>query len=579
MSKFEIRGEFFYYDGKPFRVLSGAVHYFRIVPEYWRDRLLKLKACGFNTVETVIPWNLHQPEKERFNFEGIADVAEYIRLAGELGLKVIIRPGPYVCTEWDFGGLPYWLLNESGIQTRCFNKPFLDAADRFFDALFSRLDPLLCKNGGPIIAVQVENEYGSYGDDKKYLGYIRDGLKKRTGGELLFTSDGPEDDMLRCGTLPDVFKTANFGSDWRYAFDKLEKYQKGSPKMCMEFWNGWFDHWGEEHITRDPADAAKELQGMLEAGMSVNVYIFHGGTNFGFYNGANHQEKYEPIVTSYDYDAPVSENGSLTKKFFLFQNILEKYGNIEPISFAQPELRSFGAAPLAQKQGLFEALGQISSPVKSAVPLPMERVGQDFGFILYRTKVQGARGSCKITIEQIRDRAQIFVNGAFVKSVYREDEEKRISLNFDKEINTLDILVENMGRVNYGPHVTEIKGITEYVMLGMQKHYDWEIYPIKLDNIDNIAYNGEFSAEEPVFYKGSIDIQNPADTYFDTEGFQKGVVFINGFNIGRYWNAGPQRALYIPGPLLKKGKNEIVVFELEGCEKASAKFIDHSVLG
>ena len=581
MSTFEICDERFLYDGEPFRILSGAMHYFRIVPGYWRDRLLKLRACGFNTVETVIPWNLHEPEKGRFNFEGMADVAAYIRLAGELGLKVIIRPGPYVCTEWEFGGLPYWLLNEKDLQTRCMNQPFLDAAERYFDALFSRLQPLFCENGGPIIAVQVENEYGSYGDDKAYLAYLRDSLKRRSGGALLFTSDGPEDDMLQCGTLPDLFKTVNFGSDWRYAYDKLEKYQKGAPKICMEFWNGWFDHWGKEHVTRDPADAAAELKGMLEAGMSVNVYMFHGGTNFGFYNGANNHDKYEPTVTSYDYDAPVSENGALTKKFQLFQNVLKDYGDIETQGICQPEVCAFGTVELTEKQGLFEALGQLSSPVKSVVPLPMERVGQDYGLILYRTKVCGPRTYSTLTIEKLRDRAQIFVNGKFAKSVYREDADvdKGVAVDLSKEENSLDILVENMGRVNYGAHVQEHKGITEYVMLGMQKHYDWDIYPLKLDNIGNITYKGEISDKEPIFYRGFFDVQNPADTYFCTDGWQKGVVFINGFNIGRYWNAGPQRTLYIPAPLLKNGKNEIVVFELEGCEKAAAEFVSQSKLG
>ena len=287
MSEFKISGRNFAYDGKPVRILSGAIHYFRVVPEYWRDRLLKLKACGLNTVETYVAWNMHEPEPGQFCFEGMADIARFVEIAGELGLFVIVRPGPYICAEWEFGGLPAWLLADSDIRLRCYDRSWLEKVDRFYDELMPRLKPLLCTNGGPVVAMQVENEYGSYGNDKKYLNYLKEGLIRRGIDVLLFTSDGPSDEMLRGGTLPDVYKTVNFGSRPEEGFQKLQEYQPDQPLMCTEFWNGWFDHWGEPHHTRDGKDAADVLDQMLKAGASVNFYMFHGGTNFGFRNGAN----------------------------------------------------------------------------------------------------------------------------------------------------------------------------------------------------------------------------------------------------------------------------------------------------
>ena len=292
-----IEGDQFIQDGRPIQIISGAIHYFRVVPEYWHDRLLKLRACGFNTLETYVAWNLHEPRRDQFNFSGICDIERYIRTAAEIGLNVIVRPGPYICSEWDLGGLPAWLLADADMRLRCNYRPYLDAVDSFFDALLPRLTPLQASKGGPIIAMQVENEYGSYGNDKDYLRYLQAGLISRGFEGLLFTSDGASDAMLQGGTLPDVLKVANFGSDPKGQFAKLREHQPEGPLMCGEFWAGWFDHWGEEHHRRDPQEVAGVLDEMLAMGASVNDYMFHGGTNFGFMNGANHFGTLEPCVT------------------------------------------------------------------------------------------------------------------------------------------------------------------------------------------------------------------------------------------------------------------------------------------
>lgn len=585
MSTLEVIGNDFILDGKPFRILSGAIHYFRVVPEYWKDRLLKLKACGLNTVETYVAWNLHEPMKGQFNFEGLADIVGFIKVAQELGLHVIVRPGPFICAEWEFGGLPAWLLNEPGIRLRCYNKQYLDCVDAFFDVLFQKLKPLLSTNGGPILAIQVENEYGSYGNDKQYLEYLKQGIVNRGMDVLLFTSDGPTDLMLQGGTLPGILKTVNFGSDSKQAIEKLREYQEKGPAMCTEYWNGWFDHWGEEHHTRPSEDAAAELDKMLELGFSVNLYMFHGGTNFGFYNGANYQESYAPTVTSYDYDSAVSEDGELTSKYYAFQKVLSKYTEIEDIELL-PAVgkKTYGEVRFIEKKGLFECLQDISNVVKSPYLLSMEQVGQNLGFILYRTVVKRPLIQCEIEIKDVRDRALIYVNGTFIDSLYRAEEQKSIKLDFDKDDNVLDILVENMGRVNYGKHVFDLKGITEDVRLEYQVQSNWDIFPLPLDNIGNISYESIScktikDSNGPSFYKGYFEIEDMSDTYLSTEGLGKGVVFINGFNIGRYWSIGPQQTLYVPAPLLKKGRNEVVIFELHEIDEPVVNLIDKHILG
>ncbi|MGI6166308.1 MAG: beta-galactosidase [Limnochordia bacterium] len=580
MGDFKVVGDHFVVDGEQIQIISGAIHYFRVVPEYWKDRLLKMKACGFNTVETYVSWNLHEPQPGQFCFEGGLDIEQFVKEAGEIGLYVIVRPGPYICAEWEFGGLPAWLLADPKMRVRCKYEPYLKAVDRFFDALLPRLVPLQYSQGGPIIAMQVENEYGSFGNDAGYLRYLKDGMRARGVDVLLFTSDGPSDAMLQGGTLPDVLKIANFGSRTEEAFRKLREYQPEGPLMCGEFWNGWFDHWGEEHKTRSAEDAAQELDTMLGMGASVNVFMFHGGTNFGFLNGANHGNGYEPTITSYDYDAPLSEAGDLTPKYWAFREVIGKYTELPKIEFPEvaPKL-ALGEVRLEESVGLFPSLNRLSEPVSSTVPLPMEEVGQNYGFILYRTHVTGPRPRMDVIVQELRDRAQVFLNGASVGTLERWNKEKKLSVAIPKEGARLDLLVENMGRVNYGRYLLDRKGITEGVLLGYQFLFDWTMFPLPLDDLCRLSFNQGICQGGPAFYRGHFSVDEPKDTFLALDGWTKGVCFINGFNLGRYWNRGPQRTLYVPGPILKKGTNEVIVFELHGMEAPVVEFRDQPDLG
>ncbi|AFH63710.2 glycoside hydrolase family 35 protein [Paenibacillus caseinilyticus] len=582
MAVFGIEQDRFTYDGEELRLYSGAIHYFRIVPEYWEDRLRKLKACGFNTVETYVPWNLHEPQEGRFVFEGMADLERFIRLAGRLGLHVIVRPSPYICAEWEFGGLPAWLLAEPGMKLRCADPLYLSKVDAYYDELIPRLVPLLCTSGGPVILVQVENEYGSYGSDKAYLEHLRDGLVRRGIDVPLFTSDGPTDAMLQGGSLPGVLATVNFGSRTAESFAKLREYQPQGPLMCMEYWNGWFDHWMEEHHQRDAADAARVFGEMLEAGASVNFYMFHGGTNFGFYNGANHIKTYEPTITSYDYDSPLTEWGEPTAKYDAVRDVLAKH-----LPLGAPELpepiprRTYGTVRVTERADLFAQLDRLSSPVKRPCPETMERLGQAYGFVLYRTRISGPRTGQVLHVQEVRDRAQVFLDGTPAGVVERWDP-KGLPVTVPEGGAALDILVENMGRINYGPLLSDAKGITCGVRLDNQFQYGWTMYGLPLDSLEGVAYEPLAEGEAPggpAFYRAAFEVDEPADTFVRLDGWTKGVVFINGFHLGRYWERGPQKTLYLPGPLLRRGTNELVVFELHGAVSPELLLTEEPDLG
>lgn len=572
-SKLSVRNKEFYLNDEPIRIISGAIHYFRVVPEYWEDRLVKLKACGCNTVETYVAWNIHEPEEEQFNFQGIRDIEKFIETAHRIGLYVIIRFSPYICAEWEFGGFPYWLLKDDNIHLRCYDSLYLEKVDRYYDTLIPRLVPYQSTKGGPIIAVQIENEYGSYGNDKKYLAYLKGGIEKRGIDVLLFTSDGPTDHMLTGGTLSDVYKTVNFGSKAIEAFAKCSEYETEGPMMCMEFWNGWFDHWNEEHHTRDVKDAGNVLEEILSQGASVNFYMFHGGTNFGFYNGANHSDNYEATVTSYDYDSPLDEAGDLTEKYFVFKNIIETFeGKKEEITVSNSKKYGYGKVNLNERVKLFDILDDISEAKEEVYPKSMEKMGQDYGFILYKTKISGFIGENTITIEDVNDRAMVFIDGEYVETLERAKHEKSLKINLLKGEHTLEILVENMGRVNYGSYLRDCKGINKGVRIGGQFLFWWVIYNLPLNNIEIIRSlfkqdDYKVDKNQPCFYRGEIEIEEVCDTFLDMKKWTKGVVFINGFNLGRYWNISPYRPLYVPAPILKIGKNEIIIFELHENEE------------
>ena len=566
MSTFEIKDTFLL-NGQPVQIISGAIHYFRVVPQYWRDRLAKLKNMGCNTVETYIPWNFHEPRKGQFEFDGMKDVEGFVRLAQEVGLLVILRPTPYICGEWEFGGLPAWLLKEDGIRLRCNDPRYLQHVKDYYDELLPRLVPLQVTHGGPVIMMQVENEYGSYGDDKEYLAALRDLMIARGVNVPLVTSDGPEPDMMNCGRVEGILQTGNFGSHTVERFGFMA--QRGiKPLMCMEFWCGWFDHWGNGgHSRTDAAACAKEFATLLDMG-HVNIYMFHGGTNFGLMNGANDYDSLAPDVTSYDYDAPLTEDGLITEKYLRFREAVEKHTGKPVPQMALQEIprRAYGEAMRTAAMPLLETIRRL--PAERRVnPVSMERLDQDYGYILYSSMLENEAELRKIQLVDAADRAQILLDGQIIATLY--DRQLLSPVSFDPPIPVrkgaqLDILVENLGRVNYSYKLEkQRKGIDGAVVINDHQHYGWDIRCV-----DEAAMRAlpvaEGVAQGPQVYDLTFDVVQPADTWLNLSGWGKGVVLLNGFTLGRFWHIGPQKRLYIPAPLLREGCNQLRILETEG---------------
>lgn len=596
----EIKGKKFYLDGKPFNIYSGSIHYFRTLPEYWEDRLLKLKAAGFNTVETYVCWNLHEPKPNKFCFEGILDIENFIKMAQKIGLYCIVRPGPYICAEWDFGGLPAWLLKDKNMQIRCHYADYEKCVERFYRALFLRLVPLQITHGGNIIAMQVENEYGAYGNDKKYLVYLEKLMRDCGVDTLLFTSDGNWKNMLSGGTLPHIYTTLNFGSKAKSAFDVLKFVGKeNEPLMCCEFWCGWFDHWGEPHHTRDEKSIVTEVQAFLDADANFNFYMFFGGTNFGFHAGANFMSDtpYCPTITSYDYSAPLTEWGDYTLTYHAVRKLLCEKQGIEMGELPPaPKFQSIGKIKLTETASLFKNLDNIGE--KHCVPVPesMEYFGQNFGMIYYETILKGKYDMAPMSIHNVHDFGYVYFDGkrqtiidrtkytaprkSSIKDwIFKKERKKDAILmpSLDGE-RKIGVLVDTMGRVNYGNNMIDRKGISD-IYIGNQRHMGYDIWTLPLDNIDKLHYSNDgFDKNEPVFLKGSFHAENQNDCFVYLDGFKKGCVYINGFNLGRYWDIGPQKALYLPGVLLKE-ENEIVVLSMEGFKKAEIEILDKPNLG
>ncbi|WP_062005957.1 glycoside hydrolase family 35 protein [Streptococcus cristatus] len=583
MKRFEI-GSSFYLDGQEFKILSGAIHYFRIQPEDWYHSLYNLKALGFNTVETYVPWNMHEPKKGQFDFQGILDIEKFLQIAQDLGLYAIVRPSPFICAEWEFGGMPAWLLTDD-MRIRSSDASYLQAVADYYDELLPRLVPRLLDKGGNILMMQVENEYGSYGEDKDYLRAIRQMMLDRGLDCPLFTSDGPWRATLRAGTLieEDLFVTGNFGSKADYNFAQMQEFfdehGKKWPLMCMEFWDGWFNRWKEPIIKRDPEELAQAVHEVLKQG-SINLYMFHGGTNFGFMNGCSARGVTDlPQVTSYDYDALLDEQGNPTPKYFAVQKMMETYypehPQMKPLTKESFELRDIA---LSEKVSLFETLADLAQPVESLYPVKMEDLGQSYGYLLYRTEASWDADEEKIRVIDGRDRMQLFVDGKLRATQYQSEIGQDIFVTGKKKAtHQIDILIENMGRVNYGHKFladTQRKGIRTGVCKDLHFLLNWQQYSLSFGNTENIDFSKGWQPDQPAFYAFDFEMKALKDTYLDLSGFGKGLAFVNGVNIGRFWNVGPTLSLYIPHSLLKEGRNRIIIFETEGEYEESINLVN-----
>lgn len=578
-------------DGQPHQIISGALHYFRVPQPLWEDRLRRLLALGCNTVETYVAWNFHQPLADApADFTGDRDLGAFLDLAASLDLDILARPGPYICAEWDFGGLPSWLLADplAAAALRTSDPAYLDHVDAWFDQLIPIIARRQTSKGGRVVAVQVENEYGSYGNDRTYLEHLRDGLIERGIDVSLFTSDGPGQLWLQGGTLPDCLATVNFGSRQSQAFASLRSFRSETPEMCMEFWNGWFDHWGARHHTRDADDAAAELGAMLRDGRSVNLYMAHGGTSFGVWSGANTGKntprgpEYLPTVSSYDYDSPIAEDGRLTEKFRAFRDVISQHtGTTPPGPPADPATLAPQTIKVDQSISLSAVLDR-QTPRPSPTPESFETLGIHHGLVRYRTRVPGPFDEAPLHLDGLADLATVRVNDAVAGRVGRltvdpaYTPDTTIALGAE---NTLDVTVHSLGRVNFGPHLRDPKGLRA-VRLDFQHLFGWEQSALDLTGLPTLDWTlPSAGADEAGFHRASITIDDPADGFVDLAGWHHGYVFVNGFNLGRYWNpAGPQQTLYAPAPLWRSGRNDLVIVEFvrAGTEVA---ITDHPRLG
>jgi len=559
---FGCEGERFLLDGKPFLIISGEMHYPRVPRPYWRDRMRKMRALGLNTLCTYVFWNLHEPEPGVFDFTGNLDVAAYIRAAQEEGLWVILRPGPYICAEWDFGSLPPWLLRVSDLKVRTADPRFLEAAARYLKRVGEQLTSLQITRGGPIIMAQVENEYGEFGHDHDYMNAIQRSIRDAGFEVTLYTSDGTRKTSLEGGTLPNLPAAINFGQGNPSAeFARFATFRQGVPRMCGEYWDGWFDHWGEMHHVTPPDGAAEGVDWMLSRGISLNLYMVHGGTSWGFMSGANFDHSYQPDISSYDYDAPLDEAGRPTKKFFLIRQAIEKY---LPAGKKMPELPA--ALPvieippfeLTEAAGLADLLGK---PVTSERPQTMESLGQSYGFVLYRKRADRAVKGL-LEIDECRDYAVVLQGARRLGALDRRLRQQSLEVELEAG-EPLDILVENMGRTNYGPHMwDDRKGIVGRIRLAGAVLTGWENYALPMTNLSMLRFSN-LHMSRPAFLRGQFELSSPGDTFLDMQGWGKGYVWVNGHNLGRYWKVGPQQCLFLPAPCLNEGINQVIVLDLE----------------
>ncbi|XP_061736071.1 beta-galactosidase-1-like protein [Nerophis ophidion] len=573
-------------DGKPFQYISGSIHYSRIPRFYWKDRLLKMYMTGLNAIQVYVPWNFHETVEGIHNFSGDRDLEHFLDLANQTGLLVILRPGPYICAEWEMGGLPAWLLQKTNIVLRSSDADYLQAVTNWFAVLLPKLKPWLYVHGGNIISVQVENEYGSYhACDYNYLRQLRTLLQVFLGeNTILFTTDGNTDREMRCGTLGGLYATVDFGTgdNITEAFRRQRQFEPQGPLVNSEFYTGWLDHWGDQHANVDTQRVSRGLAEMLTMGANVNMYMFEGGTNFGYWNGADHDTRFRPVVTSYDYDAPLTEAGDPTEKLLAIRDVIKLYKAIPlgPMPPSTPKF-AYGLVTLKKVGNISSLMDTLSpmGPVRSQYPLTFEDVKQFYGYMLYQTTLPRDLSEPTPLISPmngVHDRAYVSVNGRF-QGILERDTVLVMNVT-GRQGDIVDILVENMGRVNFGSHINDYKGIIGNLILGQDVLNDWKMYPLDIDGAIAAGWPHSLNKETllnlkrgpsvgPTFFMGTLQPNGVAwDTFLRLTDWTKGQVWINGVNLGRYWPArGPQHTLYVPGPMLSTTvPNNITVLELEG---------------
>jgi len=567
----------FMMDGQPYQVISGEMHYPRVPRAYWRDRFRKARAMGLNTITTYVFWNVHEPRPGVFDFSGQNDIAEYLREAQSEGLNIILRPGPYVCAEWELGGYPSWLLKDRDVVLRSSEPKYTAAVHAWFARLGQEIKPLLAKNGGPIIAVQLENEYGSFGDDKEYLkGLKKELIDSGMGDTLIYTADGP--DQIPKGSLPELPAVINFGSgEAMKSFARLDTLRPEGPHMAGEYWAGWFDHWGDKHHTTDAAKEAAELRWMLEHGYSVSMYMFHGGTSFGWMNGSNSDGKnFQPDTTSYDYDAPLDEKGEPTAKYAAFRSAIASVTKTTPPPV--PEQAPRKAFPVAEQMLTASLWRNLPAPVNSKTLLTFEDLGQAYGYVLYRTQL-GAGDGGKLVLEGLHDYAQVYIDQKLVGTLDRRIGTDSLKIPKQVSASTLDILVENTGRVNFTAVIRgERKGLTGRVTLDGKQPQSWAIYSLPMDHLESLRFAAN-PCTGPCFFKATMQVGKPADTYFDTRNLHKGMLWLGTRALGRFWSIGPQYALYAPASWLQQGSNTITFFDLLGDSSDRLTTVTEPILG
>ncbi|MDD7928748.1 glycoside hydrolase family 35 protein [Microbacterium thalli] len=582
MTTFAIGDTDFLLDGRPHRVIAGALHYFRIHPDHWADRIRKARLMGLNTIETYVAWNAHEPVRGEWDATGWNDLGRFLDLIAAEGMHAIVRPGPYICAEWHNGGLPVWLTSTPGIGLRRSEPQYVEAVSTYLRRVYEIVAPRQIDRGGNVVLVQIENEYGAYGSDHDYLRTLTELTRACDITVPLTTVDQPEPHMLAAGTLPDLHATGSFGSRATERLATLREHQPTGPLMCSEFWDGWFDWWGGVHHTTDAAASATELDALLAAGASVNIYMLHGGSNFGTTNGANDKGRYAPIITSYDYDAPLDESGHPTEKYHAFREVIARYAPVpDEVPSARPvapalsvPLRGTGDwLPTSTEAGAeraggstpptFEDLGQLGPLVRYDIPLPAEAFGD--------------AGTAVLSFTEVRDLAWIAVDGAPIGRLQRALHERSLPI---PRGSLLTVLVEDQGRVNYEIRLGEAKGVVGPVTLGGHELSGWSAQAVDLATVAaGIPDGSEQPTAGRIGLAGTFDLDEPTDLFLDTDAWSKGYAFVNGFFLGRYWRNGPQRTLYVPAPATRAGANEIVVVELEHVIEPVAAFVAEPDLG